>query len=124
MRADGIVGDVVIGPGGTGVYRHGRNDITGEGVDRRSRYDAMRRERPGERGRRERRTPIGVAVVALVVDGTKYLEGVVECLGTRQIMLSPSTENSHGIDPDYRCAGALVRWRRILGSQSRSLVMN
>jgi hypothetical protein len=42
----------------------------------------------------------------------------------RQIMPSPSTEKSHGIAPDYRCAGALVRWRRILGSQSRSLVTN
>ena len=54
----------------------------------------------------------------------QYFEEAVECLGTRQIMPSPSTEKSHGIAPDYRCASALVRWRRILGSQSRSLVIN
>jgi uncharacterized protein YjbJ (UPF0337 family) len=36
---------------------------------------------------------------------------------------APSTEASHGIDPDYRCISAAVWWRRrILGSQSRLLV--
>jgi hypothetical protein len=43
---------------------------------------------------------------------------------TRQIVPSPSTENSYGNDPDYRFGSALVRWRRILGSQSRPLVKN
>jgi Protein of unknown function (DUF1488) len=46
--------------------------------------------------------------------------------------LSPSTrgeasrlapaENSDGIDPDYCCRGAVVWWRRILGSPARPLV--
>jgi len=35
---------------------------------------------------------------------------------------SASTENSDGIDPNYCCGGAVVRWRRILGSASRPLV--
>ena len=36
----------------------------------------------------------------------------------------PSTEASHGIDPDYRCATAAVwRRRRIPWSQSRLLVI-
>lgn len=35
---------------------------------------------------------------------------------------SASTENSDGIDPDYCCRSAVVRWRRILGSASRPLV--
>ena len=35
---------------------------------------------------------------------------------------SASTENSDGIDPDYCCRSAVVRWRRILGPASRSLV--
>jgi hypothetical protein len=39
-------------------------------------------------------------------------------------MALPSTESSHGNDPDYRFGSAPVRWRRILGSQSRPLVMN
>src|ERR1700692_2702874 len=40
----------------------------------------------------------------------------------RQSMPSPSAEKSHGIDPDHRRGRALVRRRRILGSQPRSLV--
>src|ERR1700719_560729 len=40
----------------------------------------------------------------------------------RQSMPSPSAEKSHGIDPDHRRARTLVRRRRILGSQPRSLV--
>jgi hypothetical protein len=35
---------------------------------------------------------------------------------------SASAENSDGIDPDYCGRVAVVRWRRILGSASRSLV--
>jgi hypothetical protein len=35
---------------------------------------------------------------------------------------SASTENSDGIDPDYCCRSAVVRWRRILGPASRPLV--
>ena len=35
---------------------------------------------------------------------------------------SASTENSDGIDPDYCCRGAVVRWRRIFGSASGPLV--
>jgi hypothetical protein len=35
---------------------------------------------------------------------------------------SASAENSDGIDPDYCCRVAVVRWRRILGSAARSLV--
>ena len=54
----------------------------------------------------------------------QYIEEAVEYLGKRQIRPPPSTEKSHGITPDYRCAGALVRRRRILGSQSRPLVTN
>ena len=42
----------------------------------------------------------------------------IERCGAREIRPSPSTEASHGIDPDYRCIGAAVwRRRRILGSQ-------
>jgi len=39
-------------------------------------------------------------------------------------MPPPSAEKSHGIDSDYRCSRSLVRRRRILGPQSRSLVTN
>jgi len=53
-----------------------------------------------------------------------------QCLGdaversrARQIMPSP-TEKSHGFDTDYLDRRASVRWRRILGPQARSLVMN
>jgi hypothetical protein len=35
---------------------------------------------------------------------------------------SASAENSDGIDPDYCCRVAVVRWRRILGSAARPLV--
>ena len=35
---------------------------------------------------------------------------------------SASAENSDGIDPDHCCRGAVVRWRRILGSAARPLV--
>ena len=52
------------------------------------------------------------------------LETPLECLVRGKIMPPRSMENSHGIDPDHRRAGALVRWRRILGSPSRSLVTN
>jgi hypothetical protein len=31
-------------------------------------------------------------------------------------------ENSDGIDPDYCCRVAVVRWRRILGAAARPLV--
>jgi hypothetical protein len=54
----------------------------------------------------------------------QYFQDAVEIPDTRQIIAIAATENSHGIDPDYRCAGAVVRWRRILGTPSRSLVMN
>jgi hypothetical protein len=54
----------------------------------------------------------------------QYFEDAVECSGARHTMPSPSPEKSHGIDPDYRCSRSPVRRRRILGSQSRSLVMN
>jgi hypothetical protein len=33
MRTDGVVGDVVVGRRCPGIYRYGRNEITGEGVD-------------------------------------------------------------------------------------------
>jgi hypothetical protein len=51
-------------------------------------------------------------------------EDAVGYSGARQMMPSPSAEKSNGIAPDYRCASALVRWRWVLGSQSRPLVMN
>ena len=35
---------------------------------------------------------------------------------------SASAENSDGLDPDYCCRGAVVRWRRVLGSATRRLV--
>src|SRR5258705_1377123 len=35
---------------------------------------------------------------------------------------SASAENSDGIDPDYCCRVAVVRWRRILGPAARPLV--
>lgn len=35
---------------------------------------------------------------------------------------SASAENSDGIDPDYCCRVAVVRWWRILGSAARPLV--
>jgi hypothetical protein len=54
----------------------------------------------------------------------QYFEDAVECLLRENNKPSPSTENSHGNDPDYRFGSALVRRRRILGSQSRPLVMN
>ena len=43
-----------------------------------------------------------------------------------RLFLSPevvtSKETSNGLDPYNRCPGAFVRWRRILGTPSRSLV--
>jgi hypothetical protein len=54
----------------------------------------------------------------------QYSEAAVDCLDARQITLSASTENFYGIDPDYRFGRAGVWWRRILGSQPRSLVID
>jgi hypothetical protein len=46
----------------------------------------------------------------------------IEGCGARRIEPSPSTETSHGIDPDYRCITAAVWRRRVLWSQAWYLV--
>jgi hypothetical protein len=50
-------------------------------------------------------------------------QDAVERSRARQITPSP-TEKSHGFDTDYPDHRTSVRWRRILGPQARSLVMN
>src|SRR5262249_47274537 len=56
---------------------HGRNEVRpGEGIDGRSGNDTVGREWTGECGRRQRRAPIDMAVVAIVVDRAEYLERI------------------------------------------------
>jgi hypothetical protein len=42
----------------------------------------------------------------------------------RQTSQNHQRRNPHGIDPDYRSGAVLVRWWRLLGSSSRSLVID
>src|SRR5215475_7029291 len=80
MRANGVVGDIVIRRDGPRVHGYGKDEVAGEGVNRRSRDDTVRGKWPGERGRRQRCAPIGVAIVAPVIDGSENLEGVVDAV--------------------------------------------
>jgi hypothetical protein len=56
----------------------------------------------------------GLAGRGLKVVGNNKLEAALNTLARGEH--SPvSAENSDGIDPDYCCRVAVVRWRRILG---------
>jgi hypothetical protein len=53
----------------------------------------------------------------------QYIKGPVDA-AVRQTSQSRQRRNPHGIDPDYRFGAVLVRRWRLLGSSSRSLVID
>ena len=80
MRVDAIVCGIVVGARRPRIDGDGRNGVAGERIDRRSRDDAVGRERSGKRRRGQRRAPIGVAVVALVFDRAPHFQRIADAI--------------------------------------------
>ena len=110
MRVDAIVGRVVAGVCRARVHGDRGDGISRERIDRRSRDNAMGRERSGERRRRQRRAPIGVAVVALVFDRAPHLErigdAVIELAGKVVELIVDAVDAA--VDPRGRGVEAIV----------------